>query len=353
MWTRRSCAVPAFLFALAIASSAQAMCVPFPCDGCQLLSQGQLNWVVMDRDAGEVRLIPNIRFNGISADFALVVPTPTLPVLEPADTAIWQQALDLTAPAVSRSSRGFGSSGCGETQLVASDARSGPTEEDGVIVHGSETVGGFIATFLSSADPDALVDWLQTNGYGIEADQAELFAPLVARGWFFTAMKPDPSDPPQMPVGGWDTNVDPVLFRYEADTFEVPLPLLSINQGSSMPIVLFVVDHHRMELSGFTTQYANRISSSEYAAIQKSHPELGGLLKAGLFLTRLDRTFGLGSDMSHSITMVRAPNDDEFRRVLVLFGWLGSNVPLELWLLGIALGGIRVARRRSERFSTR
>jgi hypothetical protein len=323
---------------LALASSAKAVCVPFPCTGCQLLSQGQLNWVIMDRNAGEIRLIPNIRLNGNSPDFALVVPTPSLPQLSPVDRAVWQQALDLTAPVASRTRRNGSTSGCGSATVIAEssvDAAGG-----GVVVHGTDTVGGFVATFLSSDDPDALVQWLQDNDFGIAGDQADLFAPYVERGWFFTAMKPDPADPPQMPLGGWDTNVDPVMFRFAADSFELPLPLLSINQSVTMNVVLFVVDEHRVALPGFTTQYANRIQASEHAAIRSSHPELGEYLTTGDFLTRLDRSFGANSDMSDSVYLVQAPDDDEFRRVSTLFG---SMLPVELVVLFMGLGMHRAA----------
>ena len=70
--------VLALIIVLGLAPRASAICCPVPCVGCALQWNNQLNIAVMDRDAGRMRLVPNIQFGGVSRDFALVVPTPAL-----------------------------------------------------------------------------------------------------------------------------------------------------------------------------------------------------------------------------------------------------------------------------------
>jgi hypothetical protein len=82
--------------------SAGAFYVPFPNPGFDAVSSGALAWIVMDRDRREVAMIPTLRLGGMSADYVLVVPTPSFPEVAPAHPEIWKQARRLTAPPNSR-----------------------------------------------------------------------------------------------------------------------------------------------------------------------------------------------------------------------------------------------------------
>ena len=352
--------IGAGLITLGDARASVAICCPFPCGDpdCWIRSIGQLNLVVIDRAAGRVRLVPNIRFSGQSPVFALVVPTPSLPSLEPADKAIWTEASLLTAPLRAIRS-GSGSLSC-DSRDDAIPLGAGETTLAGdVVVHARETVGAFEATIVSSSSSTALVDWLNDNGFTISQADADRFEPYVARGWFFTAMKMDTTDAAnQMPVNGWDAQVNPVIFDYAATEFEIPLPVLTINMGTSLPIVVYVVDDSRAAIAGFATDYANRISESEYAAIRERQPTLAPFLASGRFLTRLARTFTDPSTMGASVTTERATTDDEFRRISrapVTRGSEGEDGQrvsqgrvLDLFLVALAVAAPRAWSRRNE-----
>jgi hypothetical protein len=313
---------------LLFGSPAAAMCVPFPCNDCELVSWGQLNLVIMDRSPGRVRLIPNIRLIGDAADFALVVPTPSDPVITPAPREVWSEALALTAPLGSfRQDADRFTLGCSTTtEPPVTPAGS----DDAVTVHRNETIGAFLATILSSTDPAALVRYLRERNFPVDGEESLAVATLVTRGWYFTAMKLDTSNPAaQVPPGGWDNNVDPVTFTYEAGEFELPLSFLGINRGFRVPMVFYVVDDHRVTLSGFRTTYANRISEDEYQAIGTRHPWLAGYVAPGRFFTRLDRTFTGTEPMAGFLPLEQAPRDDEFRR---MNSW--SGIPADWLLLG-------------------
>ena len=317
-----------------------AICPPFPCPDCLIQSRGQLNLVVMDRAAGLVRVVPNLLITGTAEDFALVVPTPALPALAPTGRAIWDEASQLTATVwSSRSSDHLFD--CDNRRFATPASLPTAADEGDVIIHDRQTIGGFEATIISADDPNALVDWLNVNGFEISTAEVELFAPYVTRGWFFTAMKL--ADPGQVPPNGWNANVDPVVFTFQADRFELPLPLLSINRATTFPVVVYVIDDHRAALPAFETMYANDITRNEYDAIVQQYPTLAAFLAPGRYLTRLDRTFTPRSVMDESIVVGRAPTNDEFRRMRVQ-GSVG--IPLGLVLLGAPVLFARLRQRR-------
>lgn len=333
--------------------AAKSICPPFPCEDCWIFSEGQLNLVVMDRENRKIQLVPNIRFTGNSRELALVVPTPALPVLAPAQKAIWDEAREMTKSV--RSTRGRDESyfGCGSvTTSVLSPADGGggvDGESDDVVIHGQQTVGAFEATIVSSESPNALLEWLNENGFVISPEDAALFVPYVERDWFFTAMKLDTTDAAnRMPEIGWDAEVNPVSFTYESEEFELPLPILTINKAPVLPIVVYTVDEHRTSLPGFTTDYANQLTAREFDATISLYPSFSAYLGSGRYLTRLRRTFTDPSTMSESVMVTRAPSNDEFRRVAKA---QGLNGPFDLMLvaLPVALWRWRLRRRGGAR----
>lgn len=326
---------------LSVAPSANGVCCPFGGPDGWIQTQGQLNLVDLTVHPDSIRLVPNIRITGETAQFALVVPTPALPSLAPEDGNLWNEAFALTRP---RGGVGGGSSGflgCSQSDVIAV-AEPGVALEGGVIVHGTETVGAFNATIVSSDDPDALVTWLRDNDFTFTAEDSTALAGFALRDWFFTAMKVDTTQVQMPPFGGWNVNVDPVSFTYEATDLEVPLPILAINRAPRMPMTFFVVAEHRMALEDFDTEYVNRLSVNEHAAIAERHPTLAEHLAPDDVFTRLGRTFDENDPMSASIFLTQGPNDDElwptFGRAAIPVG--------ALTLVGIGIGFPVLARRR-------
>jgi hypothetical protein len=256
---------------------------------------------------------------------------------------LWEEASALTAPAESHRSEDDGILDCMFSNRYTPAYAATPPD---VIVHGQATINGLRATILSSDDPDELVRWLNEHDYTIREDDAGRFVPYVDRGWFFTAMRPD-SAGLEMPPEGWDSNVDPVVFTFHAAELELPLPILAINRAESLPIVLYVVDDHRMTLPAFTTFYANRLSPEEYEAIAALYPTLSSYLAPGRMLTAMSRTFTSNAAMTASVVLERAPNDDEYRRAREGGGYVTPLVELGILPLPLlALRGLRAIRRR-------
>jgi hypothetical protein len=324
--------------------SAGAFYVPFPSTGLDAASRGALALIVMDRDRGEVVMVPTLRLGGRSADFVLVVPTPSFPEIAPAPSEIWNQAERLTRPLFSTRGADEPIFDCGEEQVsVPLDA---PPFE-GVLVPWNPMIRAVRAATLSPEDPGGLVRWLDERGYGIADQQAARFAPFAERGWFFSILRPDSASTGiEMPPEGWDHNVEPMEIRFQADPFEIPLPILAVNREGSLPMILHVIDDHRMTLPGFETTYANRLNEREVRAIEERYPALSGVVAPGRYFTRLRRVFRYDDPMGSSLRLERAPNDDELRFSSLERGW--RAVP-DLALLPIPvllLRGLRMVGRR-------
>ncbi len=116
-------------------------------------------------------------------------------------------------------------------------------------------------------------------------------------------------------------------------------------------MLFYVVDDHRTTLPGFQTGYANRVSSSEFRAIESAYPSVAPYVEDGRFLTKLSRTFGSQDAMIETLTLARAGSDDEFRPT-----WGGGRLALGfaaglpghlLVLCGVVAAVRRITRRRS------
>jgi hypothetical protein len=260
----------------------------------------------MDRERGRITLIPNIHITGSGQDFVLLLPMPSVPEAASVPDTIWQEAFDLTAATGASTPDNLG---CSHPSYIVA---AGEPPDDSVTIVQQTHVGAFILTTLQAEDPDALVTWLNQNGFKLALADAEKFRPFIQRGWAFCVMRLDPSA--IQLDRHWDVSVDPVAFTFQATQLEVPLSLLSINRDQYLSMFFFIVDQHRPQLSGFQTTYANRISKNESIAIKKRYPELAAYLSAGTFLTRLDRTFTPTTAMSGSIVLTQAPDDSEFQR---------------------------------------
>lgn len=321
------------------ASTASAICCPITPPEWHLRAVGQTNFVVVDD--GEISLIPNIVIRGDAPDFALLVPTPSVPTLQAIDSALWNEASAMTRSRARRSSAW--DDGCGEDDRLVLAADSG---DEGVDIIDRQKVGAFLATILRADGAQSLIEWLDANGYAYTTDDADAFASYVDRDWVFTAMRLDPDDPQnQVPLGGWDHTVDPVVLTYAADEFEVALPITAINRETIFPMRFYVVSDERTTLEGFRTNYANRLSASELEAVVDAYPNVAGWLGAGRTLVRLDRTFLASDAMDASIFLRRASSQDD---VVPTGGGgaFGGVIPVWLAPLVVLMGLRRLRRRR-------
>lgn len=271
--------------------------------------------VIYDRENQKIGLIPQIAFRGKSQDFCAVIPTPTVPRINTVARDVLYEADLLTASI--RRDRG---SGCmsNDDFLVKDDYDVYPGAEQitgGVDVIGEQSAGIFDTVTLSATDPDALVNWLQDNGYNYSANDKDILDYYIQRGWVFTAMKLNISAESEIPDYYYMYNANPVLFRYSADSLIYPLRLSSINAGDRTDVVAYILSDSKMTFPGARVEYANRISDKELDEILERYPAFGGLIGQSRYLTKLRRTFSI-MEMDADVEITPDSDNEEFRKVI-------------------------------------
>ncbi len=269
--------------------------------------------IIYDRENQKVGLIPQITFRGRGEDFCVVIPTPTAPRVNTVARDVFYDADHLTA-SISRD-RG---SGClsSDSILVGEDDERYDSAEvaGGVDIISEQSAGIFDTVTLSADDPDALINWLQDNDYNYSANDKDILDYYIQRGWVFTAMKLNVSPESAIP-DYYLYNVNPVLFRYSADSLLYPLRLSSINAGDRTDVVAYILSDSKMTFPGARVEYANRIDDKELDEILERYPAFGGLMGQSRYLTKLRRTFSI-MEMDEDVEITPASENEEFRKVI-------------------------------------
>jgi hypothetical protein len=295
--------------------------------------------ILYDRENQKVGLIPQISFRGRPEDFCVVVPTPEAPRLNTVTGDVFYEADRLTDSI--RRERG---SGCISGNVLIDDDDDYAVSETGVDVIDEQSVGLFDTVTLSATDPDALINWLQENGYNYTAQDKEIIDYYIARGWVFTAMKLGASVQGEEYYYSYRYNINPVLFRYSASSLVYPIPLISINAADRTDILMYVLSDTRMTFPGARTEYANRIDDDELENIVERYPAFGGLIGQHRYLTKLRRTFSI-LEMDEDIDIVPAEENTEFRKVI----YYGMSPAMDFIPLGIVAALFLALRTLRER----
>ena len=135
---------------------------------------GQTNIVVWDRQRSMEYFVRNARFDTKGKSLGFIAPSPTLPRIVAAGTEAFavMSSLDPTQGYSGGFGGGGGMGGGGGVQVVA-----------------RKVVSGYEATTLRADDPQALVGWLQGNGYAVPRFASRWAAPYVRKKWYFAAFK--------------------------------------------------------------------------------------------------------------------------------------------------------------------
>ena len=147
--------------------------------------------VISVRDNGTTDMVVQVGVPDTSADYGVLIPTPSEPSVDPAPIA--EEVLD----ELDKSSRPTiydiepdtdTSSGCSCVPIAGS---SGGKDNGGSSVTASQptNVGPVTATVVTATDATALNQWLAASGFVIPDEQQDLVASYVGPGRYFIAVK--------------------------------------------------------------------------------------------------------------------------------------------------------------------
>ena len=170
--------------------------------------------LIHDSKTGRQHFVREVAFARASEPFGFVVPTPTRPEVEAVEVTPFtklREQFPFTPPIIGRGGGGKGG-GSG----------SGYGRGPGVTVLEQKQVGSFTAFVLAATDAGALAKWLDDNQLVSTPEADEWLAHYVALGFYYVAMRYDPSAADEPEAG--QALLKPVSAETMRISFDTPLP---------------------------------------------------------------------------------------------------------------------------------
>ena len=218
--------------------------------------------VIIARNGDRTVLTMANDYQGEVADFAMVVPVPTVlqeGQVNVGDPAIVQRLDDFSAP---RLVEYFDPDPCepmmmfDEAEALPSPTRSaappGPTVDGalGVTIEAQFAVGEYDIVILSAEESDGLATWLIQNGYQIPTGASELLQPYVRQGLKFFVAKVNLEE---FDRTGFQ-QLRPLQIAYESPRFMLPIRLGMMNaQGTQDLVAYLLTPDGQVELTNYRT----------------------------------------------------------------------------------------------------
>ncbi len=172
-----------------------------------------------------ITAIVGINYTGNAEDFSWVVPVPSVPELDVAETASLDTLQINTEVQVI-----LPGDPCGSLYHYG-DFGGGGGDDMGMFVE-TGSVGPYDFAILGSEDATEMIRWLRDNNYVITEAMEPLVQLYVEEGMFFLAMKlSQESD-----VG----DIQPVVMTYEAEHPTIPIRLTAVAAVEDLPIITWI-----------------------------------------------------------------------------------------------------------------
>lgn len=190
---------------------------------------------------GQITTHVQLQFSGSAADFAWVLPIPSIPKLGVSHNQIFSQLQWTTQPSFFLNWQE--DDACGFPPIFRFDtdcpncAVVAETVDDGVEVVLKETVGPYEAVVITSEDATAITTWLIDNGYQLGDLGEELLAPYVEMEMYFLALRLSPD----REVG----DLQPIAMTYDAEEPMIPIKLTAIATQPDLGVTAWILGEER------------------------------------------------------------------------------------------------------------
>ncbi|MFJ8135977.1 DUF2330 domain-containing protein [Streptomyces sp. NPDC096013] len=329
----RALAVVLALFALQLGS----LVAPAWACGCGALVPGGAQRVAVGRETSVVRwdgrqeqIVMRLTVSGDARRAAWIMPVPHRATVTLADPALFDALNTLTAPA-HRVRHHFWPQD-GDWPLVSGGAGGGAppgaVTAPGVGVIGRERLGPFDVARLTATDPDALGDWLHTNGFVLPSRLDQALQPYVDQRWEYVAVRLAPAAA-GTPLQG---ALDPLHLTFAAESPVYPMRLSRLAR-TPQSLGLFILAAHRMEPGGTIGGEPPRVA---YAGrVPTTSGPLSALARGTPFLTAVNQEFPDPARITGDHLLRRTATDTPFHQV-IYEDRLTRIAGVPAWLLTIA-----------------
>jgi hypothetical protein len=230
---------------------------------------------------GTISAYVQINYTGDAANFAWVVPVPSVPKLDVVEMASFNELDLLTSPVIFPPAmpncfpQGFDAvlGNVAAPNLVMS------MEDSSVIVLASGTAGPYAYDVITSDDSNEMFRWLRENEYQVTQDMGPLLRVYTEEGMVFLAMKLQPESGVQ--------DIQPIVMTYESDVPMIPIRLTAVAANPDMNILTWIFADEQAYPANY--EPVEVLNEDIRAASQ-----FGGNNYLSLLDTEIDRYQGLG-----------------------------------------------------------
>lgn len=331
--------IVALLFAL-LATQLGALVNPAYACGCGAMIPDGQSRIGVDRETSVVRwdgrteqIVMRFTVGGDAHRAAWIMPVPGRATVELGDGKMFDELGRLTRP--EHKTRGyfwprdhdwpFSSGGMRDGAGAPAPGAAAPP----VGVVGREQLGDFDVARLTATDPDALKNWLESNGFKLPDRLATEVKPYVDQGWEYVAVRLAPRGPGR-PLRG---DLDPLRIRFDSDRLVYPMRLSRMAK-TPQSLGLYVLADHRMEPASPIGGSAPEVTFA--GTIRPENGPLAELAGAEpVFLTAIDQRFPEPGRIDADHELRATAKDTPYRRAIYHDELLTvGGVPV--WLLTLA-----------------
>ncbi|MER7465841.1 DUF2330 domain-containing protein [Streptomyces sp. NPDC097981] len=352
--------IAALLLAL-LATQLGSLVSPAYACGCGAMIPEGYARIGVERETSVVRfdgrteqIVMRFVVRGDAPRAAWIMPVPGRASVELGDGEMFRQLTWLTRPEFKTRSYfwprnndwPFSSSGSSDTVGAALPGAG----RSSVGVVGREQLGDFDVARLTATDPDALRNWLETNGFKLPDGLAGELKPYVDQKWEYVAVRLAPRQQGKTLTG----TLDPLKIRFDSDRLVYPMRLSRLAK-TPQSLGLYILADHRMEPASPIGGAKPKVTFAGEVTPEGGLATLTGGKPA--FLTAIDQEFPEPSriDGDHELRATAA--DTPYRKV-IYHGELLTVGGIPAWLLTLAavliavVAGAFTLRRRRSRSSS-
>jgi hypothetical protein len=246
---------------------------------------------------------------GASKEAAIILPIPSRAEVQLADVDLFDELTEMTKPLEREEIEWVLNFGGGVGSGAPEAVGGGPPR--GVNVLSRQEIGPFDVANLAATDSTALQNWLDENGFQLDAAVIDLMQPYVEQNWTFVAVRLRPEQATQELSG----DLAPLWISFDSNQLVYPMRA-SANADNPQTLFLYILADHRVDKRNAfgvsRVAYADWIDPSTLA----SNSALMPFASRKFFLTKFVDTVN-PDQVNDDFNFAFAPQDTQFREVLV------------------------------------
>ncbi|MFC9582218.1 DUF2330 domain-containing protein [Streptomyces yangpuensis] len=336
------------LFAL-LATQVGSLISPAYACGCGAMIPDGQSRIGVDRETSVVRwdgrteqIVMRFTVGGNAQRAAWIMPVPGRATVELGDGDMFDELRELIRPERKTRSHFWPRSGDWPFSSGAGDSAGAPAPGAAppVGVVGREQLGDFDVARLTATDPDALKNWLESNGFQLPDRLATEVKPYVDQHWEYVAVRLAPRGGQGKVLRG---DLDPLKIRFDSDRLVYPMRLSRMAR-TPQSLGLYVLADHRMEPA---TRIGGSAPKVTFAGTVE--PKAGPLADLAdgkpVFLTAIEQEFPEPGRIDADHELRATPKDTPYRRAVYRDELLtvGDGIPVWLLTVGAAVAAIASA----------